>query len=421
MANQEYAVLDSDLKTLRELASKVREIADGAKNKDCVRLWRGLDEGRNERPLLLAEEGSAELVMPGFKPKCKEKWAQAEEWMLLRHIIHHDMIRDDWPVEPFVNVPWMISKSDFGVEIKHVFPDGDFESKTAFHIDHPLKDLEADFHKLKHRSFSVDRAGTLAKKALLESVYDGLLGVEIRGNPWWTLGLTITAIDLIGLENLMIYMYEQPEALHKLMDFLSADNIALVKWMEAEGLLTLNNLNDYIGSGSRGYTAALPQSDFNGKVRTCDLWALIESQETVGVGPELYEEFVFQYEQRIAKLFGRVYLGCCEPVHNRWHVIRKLDNLKRVSVSPWCDEKFMAEALGRDYVYSRKPNPSLISMESFDEELIKADLRKTLTLTKANGCPTEIIMKDVHTMSGHPERLGRWVELARQEIAKIYR
>ncbi len=74
----------------------------------------------------------------------------------------------------------------------------------------------------------------------------------------------------------------------------------------------------------------------------------------------------------------------------------------------------MAEALGSNYVYSRKPNPTLISTEHFDEDAIREDLRRTLTVAK--NCNVEIVMKDVHTLAGEPERMARWVELARESI-----
>ena len=75
----------------------------------------------------------------------------------------------------------------------------------------------------------------------------------------------------------------------------------------------MNNENDYIGSGSMGYSRALPGPDRPGApaVQTRDLWVLLESQETVGVGPDLFEEFIFPYQLSIAKRFGRIYYGCC--------------------------------------------------------------------------------------------------------------
>ena len=48
----------------------------------------------------------------------------------------------------------------------------------------------------------------------------------------------------------------------------------------------------------------------------------------------------------------------------------------------------------------------------FDEAAILADLRQTLR--NADGCRVELIMKDVHTLCEQPQRLPRWVELARR-------
>jgi hypothetical protein len=230
--------------------------------------------------------------------------------------------------------------------------------------------------------------------------------------------MTIVAIDLIGLENLMLAMYDNPAGLHRLMAFLRDDHLAFCRWLEREGLLSLNNENDYIGSGSEGHSRDLPRPGTTPgqPVRMKDCWALLESQETVGVGPELFEEFIFPYQLALAEQFGKVYYGCCEPVHTRWQVLKKLPNLARVSVSPWADQPFMAEACGRDVVFSRKPNPAQISTALFDENAIRADLRQTLDA--ARGCRLEIIMKDVHTLHNEPGRLARWVQLAREESEK---
>ena len=75
----------------------------------------------------------------------------------------------------------------------------------------------------------------------------------------------------------------------------------------------------------------------------------------------------------------------------------------------------MAEHCGRRIVFSRKPNPALISTGTFDEAAIRADLRETLVA--AGRCRLEIIMKDVHTLNNEPLRLPRWVQLARETIA----
>jgi hypothetical protein len=170
------------------------------------------------------------------------------------------------------------------------------------------------------------------------------------------------------------------------------------------------------GGGSPGKGDRHPPRREPVPVSLADLWVLLESQETVGVGPDLFEQFVFPYQLAVAQRFGKCYYGCCEPVHNRWHILKRLPNLHRVSVSPWADEAFMAAELGTRYVFSRKPNPTLVSTRRFDEAAIRADLRRTLDLTADHGCRVEIIMKDVHTLNNEPGRLPRWVQLAREEI-----
>ncbi len=141
---------------------------------------------------------------------------------------------------------------------------------------------------------------------------------------------------------------------------------------------------------------------------------LLESQETVGVGPKQFGEFIYPYQASLAKLFGKVYYGCCEPVSGRWEVLKNLPNLARVSVSPWADQAVMSEGCGDRIVFSRKPNPTLISTPHFDEDAIMADLRQTLEAGSRGRL--EIVMKDVHTLNNEPTRLARWGALARQAI-----
>jgi hypothetical protein len=216
----------------------------------------------------------------------------------------------------------------------------------------------------------------------------------------------------------MMAMVDQPEGLHRLMAFLRDDHLALVDWLEAEGLYTPNHENDYVGSGTVGYTDELPSSGWQpgDPVRPRDLWVLSESQETVGVSPAMFEEFVFRYQLPIIQRFGLCYYGCCEPLHARWPILQRIPNLRRVSISPWCDQAFMAEALGDRYLFCRKPSPALISGAVWDEEAIRQDLAQTMAVT--GGRHLEVAMKDVHTLADQPERLGRWVQIAREETAR---
>lgn len=422
MSTLDWKVIPNDVAILRELATRYREVCDSPRNQELRRLWYLHDECAGERPLLGTElDGGFRMVLPDFAHRCQEPWAQGYEDALVDGPLHAEIIGDDVPFEPYVSVGWDLSISDYGVPTHQTRPETDL-SRGAAHIDPVLTDFPRDLDKLHARTYAVDRESTYQRRDILCDVFAGILNVRLRGNPWWTMGLTSTAIGLIGLQELLLYMYDQPEGLHRLMGFLRDENIAMLDWMEREGLLIANNENDYIGSGSRGYTHRLPQPDHEAgtPLRTRDLWALIESQETVGVGPALYEEFIFQYENSFAERFGSIYYGCCEPVHTRWSVLKRMANLRRVSISPWCNEAVMSETLGNNFVYSRKPNPALISTPSFDEAAIRDDFRTSMKLARANGNSVEILMKDVHTLSNDPTRLTRWVQIGREVMNEVY-
>ena len=416
MPTEQWITTPHDCDILRRLAAQVREIADNPLNLDRKRLWLQHDAGHAERPMILAEAWVAYKDLPDSSLECVEPWARGIEDKLRFTIYEFQTLRDDHVVEPYVQLNWRVNPSDYGVQSKTHYAERVSGNVSSRQWEPPLQNLSSDLAKLKPRVFSVDRETTLASKQHLESVFDGILPVRIRGGFYWTLGMTITVIDLIGLENYMTYMCTEPEGLHQLMAFLRDDHLAFVDWLEKENLFTLNNENDYIGSGSMGYTHDLPMPGYvpGGLVRSTDLWCLSESQETALVSPDMFDEFVFQYQLPIMQRFGKVYYGCCEAVHQRWHILERIPNLARVSVSPWCDQAFMADAMAGRCVFSRKPNPTLISTGYFDEDAIRDDLRTTIQT--AHNCALEIIMKDVHTLAGDPSRIARWVELAFQTL-----
>jgi len=417
MNKTSFVVKQNDVKILRELAKKKVEIGTGLLMQERIQKWIKHNDLQSEQPMILIEP-----VYPVMELKCEEEWARGLEYSVKLELYRYNNIKDDEVIDPFIRVNWDIQISDFGVEVKTERGTDEKGGQLGYHWEPPIKDLDKDFGKLKPRTFTVNREKTLEWKQHLESVLGDIIPIEIRaGSAYLFLGITSTLIYLIGLEKFMLYMCDNPEGLHRIMRFLTDDNIAQAKWFEKENLLTLNNANEYVGSGSRGFTNILPQNGWKqgNPVRLKDIWILLESQETVGVSPAMFEEFVGVYQRELAELFGLVYYGCCEPVHGRWKSLKLMKNLRSVSVSPWCDQEIIAQAMGKNYVFSRKPSPAMISTGNFDESAILADLRKTLSITKKYGCITEFIMKDVHNLNGELNRNDRWVALARKAVSEL--
>ncbi len=211
-------------------------------------------------------------------------------------------------------------------------------------------------------------------------------------------------------------MIDHPDELKELLSIISAGHLKKLDYLESNGLLSLNSDGTYVGSGGYGFTDEIPRQDFDGTVRLTDMWGFTESQETVSVSPKMYEEFIFPHEKPIMERFGLTCYGCCEPLHLRWHVVKRHHNLRRVSCSPWADFEQMAEYLGGQYIFSMKPNPAAISGQEIDEAAIRRELRQAFDVTRE--CRVEVIMKDNHTIGKRPENVVGWCRIAREEAER---
>jgi hypothetical protein len=225
-------------------------------------------------------------------------------------------------------------------------------------------------------------------------------------------GLTWQLYRFIGNQGLLYWVYDAPEAIHKLMSYLLDDRVAVFDHLEQHGLLALNTDNQMAGPRSYGYVSDLPEPDDREQVRLNNLWGWAESQEFESISPDMYKEFVLPYLAKLSEKFGLVYYGCCERIDDRLSMIMDaIPNLRSVSVSGWSDFARVAELLGRDYVYSRKPVPAHISGSNPDWHALEEDMRKTHAVTQDSNL--EILYRDVYTIDGDRSRLRRWVDMTK--------
>lgn len=150
-----------------------------------------------------------------------------------------------------------------------------------------------------------------------------------------------------------------------------------------------------------------------------DLWVNTNAQETVVISKEMFCEFFLPAYQRFAKEFGLVYYGCCEPVHRVYeNCLDTIPNLRKLSISPWCDEESIAQSLkGKKTIYSRKISPQFLGVRpQLDEKGFREHIRKTLDTAK--GLEIELLSRDVYMLHGNVQKLSRAVEIMRQEVEK---
>ncbi|MFO7611521.1 MAG: hypothetical protein R6W99_03405 [Clostridia bacterium] len=307
-----------DTMILRDCAKIKMEYASSEINLDKIRRWYRHNEMKGE-PMVLGEPyGIYEELGLESELQCRDEKARGIELVFRQDFFQYEFIGDDSVIDPFYKIKWNICESGCGVDINVKRSEDSDGKHWGMDIDYPIKNLERDFHKLRHREYSVDREATLKRKSELEDIFGGFLPVRIHGDYWWTMGLSHHAIYLLGLENFMLYMYDQPEALHEFMRFLYDDRLAMVKWMEAEGLLNMNNENNYIGSGTRGFTHELRQDgEF---VKSTDMWGLLESQPTSHVSPAMFGEFVFGHQLKMANISALYTMDAANRFTTEWTI-----------------------------------------------------------------------------------------------------
>lgn len=406
--------LKKDKHSLRGLAQHWMELANLPVMAERKNLWTRLKDLQGERPMVLFEVWTVEDYVNPDELVCQDPYLRDVELHMRRAIRQIEEVGDDMVLEPIYRLNWVIHSNDYGVPIISEHAIDERGGNVAYHFTNPIQSLQ-DIEKLRPRSFTVDRRETYQRLNLLQDAFGDILPVVLHGSASFIAALTSDLFRLIGNDRLLAWTYDEPEGLQLIMRYLCDDRLAYYSWLENEGLLGLNNTSELVGSGSPGFTTVLPDKDYTGQTRLQDLWIWMESQETTMISPRMFNRLFLPYMAEISKLFGLVYYGCCEPVHDRWEqIIQAIPNIRAVSISPWCNQEIIAEKLGRDYVFSRKPRPWPISGDNPDWQVLEDDL--DATLKAGQNCNLEIIYRDVYRIHGERQRLRRWVELVRSRI-----
>lgn len=413
-----FSVTPEERVYLRELAKKCQEYASLPVMAERRKLWYEHNALQAVRPVLVMELGTfSKDILPPLK--CISSVAREIEAEFQSRIVNHELIDDDKVMADDYTVPWQIDFRMFDLEVKLHRAEDSKGRNVGYQFEYDITDLRRDIERLRPSVFSVDTDGTFAKKAFIESLIGDIMPVNIKNKSMeWVFGITGRVIILMGMENMFMSLMDSPEEMMRLLNMIRDSLLDFSRWMEREGLLTLNNGNDYAGAGSYGFTKELPADGFAGKARCKDLWANMNSQESVGLSPEMFRDYIYPSYRDLAKEFGMVYYGCCEPVHEIWEsCIRDMPNLRKVSVSAWCNQQFMGNALrGSKVIYSRKPSPNYIGVGDFVPEAYADHIAETLDA--ARGCQLEIIHRDIYSLNGDRTRPGLAIKIARELIEK---
>lgn len=408
-------VSKKDKEVLRELGREVARIGSLPIQQKRKSMWARLNGLEAVKPMVWFSDVCwnemnvyDELVLKTSTPFCQRIESELRQTIYLWKHMPGDMV-----VDPIIYSPLSVHNTGVGLDIEEDIVKTDEDNVIVSHRYHTQIKDEEDIQKIKAPKITHDKTKSEEDFQAYKDIFEGILTVEKRGAPGFAFAPWDDIVRLIGAQEALLNLAMRAEFAHKVVDRITTVYINALEEYESQNLLALNNTNLRIGSGAYGYTDELPQAGYNEMhVRATDIWGSATAQIFSDVSPEMHEAFALNYERRWLERFGLTYYGCCEPLDEKMDILRKIPNLRKISVSPWNDIERMAEQITDDYVFSLKPNPAIFASDHWDPGLAREELLNTLKIALRYKCNVEVIMKDISTVRHQPQRLWEWTKIA---------
>ena len=405
---------NSEKEILRQLASEVAEIASLPVHAEKARLWQKLNDLKAERPMVWINEVpwhemnvNDELTLKTTTP-----WAQSQEGNFRRLLYQWRHFPGDMIVDDFLSCHLAVNSTSFNItEDVDVIKTDDTNNIVSRHFNVQIQNMD-DLEKIKMPIVTHDEKETESKYETMLELYDGIMPIKKTGpnhiwfTPWDFL------IRWYGIEEAMIDMIERPDFVHAAVDRMVDVWMSELDQFEALNVLALNNNNTRIGSGGYGHTSALPGDNYDdAHIKPHNMWGCSNAQIFSEVSPQMQWDFAIEHDLPWLKRWGMTYYGCCEPLDRKMDILRRIPNLRKISISPWCDSGRAIENMGADYVMSRKPNPAIFAPDNWSPEQARQEICEFTDKTEGR-CNVELIMKDISTVRYEPQRLWEWETVA---------
>ncbi|MBE6560274.1 MAG: hypothetical protein E7662_04045 [Ruminococcaceae bacterium] len=404
-------------KELYDLAQRVSEIARSDQMNEKRRIWRTQNSFQNPIPPIYLRAFAFAENFDQRVLTCTDPLLRRYE-VMLHESLYRSTLGDDFIIEPWLRMDAayrMPNGHRWGVPValgERPKPGGAAAYKPIL--------TEEDFSCLRASAYEVDEQKTALQKEKLEEALGGALPVFVsREGPYgmWSCDISTDLAKLRGLEQLMWDVYDNPDWLHSLLAFMRDSILEAHRQAEEAGGFSLADHQNQC----MPYAMELDDPDpaVTGVPRK-KLWRFLAAQEFTAFSPEMFWEFILQYQKPIMEAFGLSAYGCCENLTGVIPYLRRIKNLRRIAVSPFADVRRCAEQIGRDYILSWRPNPSSMVSQGLDEDFVRRHMREHFAIFKENHNVFDITLKDVETVSHQPENVRRWTEIVREEIVRCF-
>ena len=405
---------------LRRLAAELAAAAASGLHREKAGLWRALNDLQSERPMVWITEIPWHEMNVGdeLTLRTTHPWARETETLLRRAVYQWRHMPADMVLDDFIECPLSIHSTDFGiVEDVDIARTDEASDIVSRHFNVQIRGPE-DLDKIRMPVVTHDRTTTEVVHDTMERLFADIMPVRLVGQthiwcaPWDYL------VRWWGVEEAMVDMIQRPEMVNAAVDrMVDAWMVELDQFAE-QNLLSLDDRNIRIGSGGYGYTGDLPDpGSRRSHVLPADMWGCSNAQVFAGISPDMHWEFALRHDLRWLERWGLTYYGCCEPLDRKIDLLRRIPNLRKISMSSWSDFESLIRQVGADYVISYKPSPAIFAEEVWRPDKARAALTRVLELTHRR-CHLEIIMADVSTVRYDPRRLWDWARIASETVAQ---
>ena len=408
----------NDKRVLRDLAARYAELCANDRNRRALTNWRDLNTMRGTRPLVFA---NTHLLAPDVDPHLPELIIADESLREVEHWFQRALwlatLGDDRYFDPWFTVRATMFKQSEG--LFGIKPDTIEDQASRGYRHMPVLKRMEDLDALKATEHRVlDPDPPLAR--LLEDIFGDVLPVHrnrVSIYHIWNGVIGPAAGELFGLEELMFAFYENPEMVHRFMAFARDAIVNNFKQCEAAGDWSTA---DYWYYNTPPNCDELPDPQpghYGAKLK--DLTGFGHGQEFEAVSPDMFQEFLLDYQRPILDLFGRVSYGCCDTLDNKLHVLSDIPHLTKITAGPLADPARYPEVFGDRAVISWRPGPALMAGENFNEQAQRQQFREGFE--KLKGCQVELHLHDLMTVRGDVSRIFSWVRIAREEAERAGR
>lgn len=393
---------------LQELAKQYVEIANSEQNKHNIELHKKVNDLKMERPIVLIDEVPWYEMELEDELTCVSEDAEIRqlETELRRTIYKWKHMRADMVVRPYIGVRKIINTT--GIGVSRIISENENKDVKAHKFVDQINTID-DLDKIHNEIITYDEKATNLKYEKISNLIGDILPVKICGEPTgYGLGLKTwdDIAQLKSIDNLLYSLIDEPELMHALVQKLTD---VFIDKINQYNKLKLFDTDSYYCHSVSALTNDLESND--NQPQSKSTWGRGLAQVLATVSPAMHDEFDISYMTKALEPFGLVYYGCCEPLHQKIDILKKIKNLRKISITPWANYDIAAEAMGKEYVMAAKANPSNVMVDTFDKNAIEKEINTIVQACKKNNCSFEITLKDISSVNNRPQNLFEWEKI----------